>query len=353
MGRGMEWNQVLFGKIGWTPLADWCRALSISLAAGISVKKALRGQSERGRPETRQLSQRLLERIEAGDDLADALQSQSEILPPIFAALSRVAGQTGHFPEMLREVERYLRFQVSLRRKFLSEITWPVFQLVAAILVIALVIYILGIIESTRGPTIDILGLGLKGSAGALVWLVLSFGSMGAIAAAYWLGRTVFHRARAVDTFVLRIPVLGKCLKTLAMSRLALALHLTLGAGLSARKGVPLSLAATGNGAFAALAPAMSASLKSGNDLYDTFADTNFFPDDFLDILDSAEESGTVPEAMQRLSEQYLELAELQLKALNTALGWVVWILVAGMIIFFVFRIFLSYIAVLNDALKM
>lgn len=336
-------------RVGLGPLADWCRMVSSSLKAGLTLMKALESTSKRGQSSIQQVSGRLLTHLQAGDSFADALRAEEKSFPPLFLALSDVATQTGHLPEVLRELESYFRFQLKLKKKFLAQISWPAIQLVLAIFIIALVIYILGLIEGSRGSTIDILGLGLKGGWGALVWLTFCFGSLGSLGLVYWAAKNVFSKAEWVDGLLLRVPALGRCLRSLALSRLCFSLHLTLGAGLSPLKAVPLSLAATDNGAFASLAPRMRKSLRKGASLTEIFEREPYFPPEFLDLLGSGEESGTVPEVMDRLAERYQEQSEIELQLLNTALGWVVWCSVAAMIIFFIFRIFSNYVRLLNE----
>lgn len=343
----------MFGsRIPLKLLADWCRSVSSSLKAGLSIVETLKASQRRGRPLIRQLSGNILERIELGDDFTAALRSVGDKFPPLLLALVDVAEHTGKLPEVLHQVEGYFRFQLRLRRAFLAQIFWPVFQLVAAILVIALFILIMGILaERSREAAIDFLGLGLMGPGGAVIWLVCSFGSLGSILVVYWLLRHVFRQTRRVDAAMLRIPILGNCLRMLALSRLCLAMRMTLDSGMSILQAMRLSLLATDNGAFAALAPEMTTGLRRGESLHDVMQQHRVFPDEFLEMLYSAEQSGTVPEAMGRLSTHYNEQAEHQLAILNTALGWFVWGLVAAMIVFFIFRIFLTYLGILSEFL--
>lgn len=331
-------------------LADWCWSFGNALRAGISIVDALKLTSRRGRPRMRALNEQIRQKIEAGDDLSGALRSVGEAFPPLFLAMADVAGHTGRLPEVLRALEGYFRFQLRLRRQFLTQIFWPVIQLVAAILVVALLIYILGIIAEGRGgQTIDFLGLGLHGSAGATAWLAGWFGVFSLLAGGNWFVRRGLGQTRALDSLLLRIPVLGECLRLLAMTRFCFAMRMTLDSGMSILLAIRLSLEATDNGAFTGMIDDVVTGLEEGHGLYDLFAPHRVFPDEFLEVLHSAEQSGTVPEAMGRLSEQFGERAEHQLVLLNTALGWGVWCLVAALIIFLVFRIFSTYVAVINQ----
>lgn len=340
---------LLSSRIPLGDVADWCRSLAGFLKAGVTLKSAMTNLSRRGPRGARAMSHRILERLDEGDDFADAVAEEGEALPPMLLALAKVAGHTGHIPEALRELERFFRFQIRLKRKFISQITWPVIQFVAAILVIALVIVILGMIADSRGgETLDLFGLGLKGPVGAMIWIGGWVVALAGLAGGYLVAKRI-GRAGVVDGLLLRIPAVGPCLSTLALARLCFAMRLTLDGGLTARKAIGLSLVSTDNGAFAELAEPMTARLRQGESLADVFSSYDLFPLEFIEVLDTGEQTGSVPEAMLRLSEQYQEKAEHQLEILNTFAGWLVWLMVAGVIVFFVFRVMLNYVKLIND----
>jgi type II secretory pathway component PulF len=333
-------------------LAQWCWSLGSSLRAGMSLLDALKVLKRRGRPRLSGICDHVRRRIEDGDDFVTALHSLDGVFPPLFLALADVACHTGRLPEALRSLEDYYRFQLRLRRQFLSQIFWPAFQLAAAILVVALLIYLLGIVADTRGgPAIDFLGFGLLGANGALAWLAGWAAFFVGLAAAYWVLRTGLGRMREVDSTLLRIPALGPCLHLLALSRLSLAMRMTLDSGMSVLKAIRLSLDATDNGAFIAVRQRIVDALEEGDSLHDAFSPHGIFPAEFLEVLYTGEQSGSVPEAMGRLSNEYSERAEHQLTILNTVLGWMVWCCVAAIIIFLVFRIFSTYVGILNQFL--
>lgn len=333
-------------------MAQWCHSLGTSLRAGRTLVDALRATASRGHPRVRRISQTLLERLDEGDDLADALESQRERLPPLFVAMGHVASNTGHLPEVFRALEKYFRFQLQLRREFRAQIFWPVVQLVMAVFIVAGLIWLLGIVGSQRAEDrFDPLGFGLVGATGAFIWLSCCFGGVATLVIIYLLLRELLNNGRVVDGLVLRIPVLGKCLRTLALSRLGFAMNMTLDSGMSVRKALPLCFNATDNAALAALGPQVVTAIRAGDTMYSAFAAHPVFPDDFLEILSTAEEAGTIPESMGHLAERYNEEAQHQMAILNTLAGWLVWLTVAGMIVLIIFRLFLSYVRLLNSFL--
>jgi type IV pilus assembly protein PilC len=77
--------------------------------------------------------------------------------------------------------------------------------------------------------------------------------------------------------------------------------------------------------------------------------ESGLFPADYVQMVDVAEHSGTVPEMLDRLSPQFEDQARRALNGLTAALGWGVWVLVAMFIIFLVFNIMLRYIGTITD----
>lgn len=341
-------------RLSLSETADWCRSTATSLHAGIPLKQTLKRAAKEGRTPAQQVSQTILDRIELGDDVPGAMKHVANRFPPLLMAMVQVAYASGQLPEILKELERYFRFQIRLRRQFLAQITWPVLQLVMAILVIALVIFLLGILSSGSAQAADVLGLGLRGGSGAMIWLGGWMLLFGLLAGNYYLIREVFGRGQVVDSLLLRIPVLGPCLQTLALSRLCFAIRVTMDSPLSPHKAMQLSLDATGNYAYTGHKQEIAEAIRRGESLDRVFRDyPQLFRRDMVEVMEVAVEAGTVPESAGRLSDQYQEVAEHQLAALNQAAGWVVWTIVAGIIIFFIFRIFTTaYLNPLNDALR-
>jgi len=91
-------------------------------------------------------------------------------------------------------------------------------------------------------------------------------------------------------------------------------------------------------------------SVKSGDELTVALAKTRVFPEQFRHVIAVGEESGRLTDVLEQQGEQYAEESERRLKALAAAAGWGVWLVVALIIIFCIFRIALSYIGMINAA---
>ena len=264
-----------------------------------------------------------------------------------------MAENSGALPEVLKHLAEHYENNIRLKREFIQSIIWPGFQLVAAIFVIAILILVLGMVAETTGNNdLSVLVFGLVGPKGAIIWLCGTFGSIAGVFFAYKMINGLFQGEKVLDTFLIRIPVLGHCMRAFAIARFSWAYYLTQQTGMPVVESLKGSLRATGNGAFMASSPNICGTILEGATLTDALARSELFPDDFLEMVSVAEESGTVPEALNRLSPQFEENARSHLKTLTRAVTVLVWLIVAGFIVFFVFRFILWYVDQINQALQ-
>jgi len=335
------------GRVSYRSLANASRSLAQMLMAGVDIRKAFITVAEKApdRRLKRGLDDIALQ-IKAGQDVTTALRSNGELFPSLFIELIHVAEQTGSLPEVLKALADHYENLVRLRKEFLGQITWPIVQFVAAILVIALLIFILGMLPVPQ----DILGWGLLGPTGALKWL----GGWAVAIATMVVVYKVLSRVPAIRTVVHRIlmslPVIGRCMQSFAIARFSWAFYLTQEAGLPVDESLDASLKATANGAFASAADQMIADVRSGETLTETLDHSGLFPAEFMQIVNVAETSGTVPEQLHRMSPTFEEDARRSLRFMTGVLAGAIWFGVAAMIVFLIFTIFSWYADMINRA---
>src|SRR5207302_1548708 len=82
---------------------------------------------------------------------------------------------------------------------------WPVVRFFLAILVLAGLIFVLGLLRQNQGgaPAYDPLGLGLLGGSGALIFLGVVFGGLLGLAGLYLLVTRALSQGAAVDALLL------------------------------------------------------------------------------------------------------------------------------------------------------
>lgn len=341
-------------ELSWTALAAFSRSMARMLEAGVDVRKALKTSSQQSADSrTRGTAENLVQRIASGDTLADAVRKQDRLFPPLFRDLVDVGEKTGAVPEVFQALARYYESRIRQVREFRSAIAWPVIQLIAAIGIIGLLVFILGLLPAgPDGKPFDVIGIGLYGTTGAITWFTF-WTALAAAGVVLWkLARNHPSWQFALHPVLLGIPILGPCMRSFAIARFSWCFALTQQAGMSIRPSIECSLRATGNGAFIMAQPLIWQELAGGETLYEALSTSKLFPAEYLQVVATAEETGTVPEQLDRLSHLFEEEAQRSMKRLTSAISMMIWGSVALFVIFFIFRIAMLYVGMLNEAVR-
>jgi type II secretory pathway component PulF len=341
-------------RIGQKELAQLCRRLATGLEAGLDVRRVWgRETGSRLSPGLRRQMDQVAAGINRGETLSDALKQTGKYFPGLFHELVAVGEQTGKLAEVLKRLAEHYEHQLRLKRIFMAAIAWPMLQLGAAVMVIGLLIYVMGFITGMDGKPIDVLGLGLVGGEGVMIYFLVIFAIAAVIFAMIQAVRRGLAWTRPVQKMLLQIPGLGSQLQTLSLAQLAWTMHLTFEAGMDLLPALPLCLRSTRNARYTDHINEVLTAVRSGDEISEAFAETRAFPRDFLDSLEVGERSGRLPETMAILSGQYQDQAQRALAALTVLAGFAVWGAVAIIIIVLIFRLAAFYLGTINDALKM
>ncbi|MCA9088754.1 MAG: type II secretion system F family protein [Planctomycetaceae bacterium] len=336
-------------RISTRQLALLSRSLSTSLHAGVDVVKAFRQAAGKAQGTQKRVLLDIVDQLQSGEEVATAFRSQGHFFPELFCDMLDVAEQSGNMPEVLRALALHYENNLRLWRAFLGQITLPAIQLLAAIGIVAGLIYMLGWVAEITGQEIDILGWGLIGTSGAATWLAGWAMLFAGLVIGYKFLASSLSGLRSLHRGLMSIPVLGGCLRAFAIARFSWAFHLTQDAGMPIDPSLEASLRATGNGAFISATKQIISDVESGASLTDALAQTELFPLEFIHIVEVGETSGTVPETLDRLSGQFEDEARRSMSGLAMAAGWLIWAGVALFIIVMILKLAMFYVGMLDE----
>ena len=331
-------------------LSVWCRAIHHGLGAGLSPVKLLKMQAKSGPGPLREVSAEMAARMAKGTSFRDALEPHRGRFPPVFTELVDAGEQSGRLEEVFEELAAYFENSRQTRQEFLRLLAYPAMQAGAAVLVIALLIFILGFFAGKDGrPATDVLGLGLTGTTGAVLFLaVMAAIGVGCVLLYRQVANNVAQRAK-IEAFALMVPGWGPAVLAFALHRFAVALRITHEAGLPAERVVGFALRATANAAFTTREPAIVAKVKRGGEITPALAQSGApFPEEFVASLGLAEETGQITEVLERVAESSREDGIRKLKLATQLTGYAIYALVGLMIVIAIFRIASIYLAMLG-----
>jgi type II secretory pathway component PulF len=332
-------------------LAQFCRRVGVSLEAGVDVRKVLDREVERAVRGERRGLEEICKAISAGRSLDEAFAAADGLFPPMVHGMVHVGEQSGRMDEAFLKLADHYERQLSLRRTFIGGIIWPMIQLAAAVIIVGIVIWVMGIVGKMAGEEVDILGLGLVGNRGLVIYVMFLIGAA--------IGGLLLYRAAAaglafmkpVQHAVMSVPVLGNSLQTLALARLAWTLAVTHDTGMDTIRAVTLAVKNAQNVIFSGSLEQVTAVIRRGGTISDGLKATGDYPQDFVDALEVGEDTGQISESMAHLSKLYEERAKAALGALAVLAGFLVWGVVAAIIIVLIFRFAMFYIGQINSLL--
>ncbi|MFO8006918.1 MAG: type II secretion system F family protein [Candidatus Brocadiia bacterium] len=316
------------GKLSRKQLIYIADTLATMLDAGVPLVRALDVVATQSRGRVSAVAGRIRASVEGGDTLAEAM-ARTRAFPDLFLRLTGVGEASGTLDRTFAEVARLYEFQGELVRGFLARVALPAIEYIAAIAIVALVYYILNLLGVPAGRPTTVLLLGY----GVPVGLILAY-----VMASRLLGGT-----RPLHEILLRIPVLGKVFRNIALARFSLVMELASEAGIRVTEGLECALRATGNAAFSARSGPAVAVIEEGEDLTSALRRAGLFPWEYLEIVRIAEESGTLAKRFEWLAQEYADRARTALRVLVAVLARLIWLGVAAVIIINIFRLFSLY----------
>ncbi len=329
-------------------LQSWCHRVGISLNSGLDVVRVLKREADNrtGGYSAAECWRHVAESVAQGNSLYESLEEHKEQLNDLFIAMVKVGEKSGHLGETLLDLADYYSQLIDLRRNFLRSLIMPLFELVIALFVVGIVILVLGFLPGEM----DILGLGLVGVGGFVRYLIFLAVVGGFGFGAFWILRNNTFHLRAVQHLVDYVPKIGPVFRTLALARLTWAIHLTMRTGMDVKEALALSFTAAAYAPITDKLGVVLGELEAGGTLFDGFLACRYFDETMILHIQTGDESGNLPEVMERLSKDYFQQCVFRLKTLSVAGFFLVFFIVAGIIIFFIFRIFSFYVGQINAA---
>ena len=334
-------------------VGSFCRRFGTGIRAGADILRLLDSESKNGSSRQRAAIKGMRDEILSGETMSDAMGKQGRFFPQLLIAMTRVGEATGKIERTFLSLAEHYENQLKLRRTFLSSISWPALQLLAGIGVISLLILIMGVLRSpTGGPMADMLGFNLRGPIGVLwfwTYLAIFFGIAGCIVWAFY--RNIGGLQNLIP-LLYAIPVIGPSIQTITLSRFSWTLSLALGSGLDPIRSIALALDSTASAYYQSGAVKAEQAIRDGSTLADGLRATKVFPEDYLNFVEIAELSGTDAESIDALAQQYDERAKMAMKTIAGFASGTIWLFVAVVLIFLIFRLLTNIAGVYSEALE-
>ena len=306
-------NRLIGGsRIPRQDLINFCFHLEQLASAGVPIVEGLidlRESTENLR--FREVVGGLVETIEGGKSLSQALADYPEVFSKVMTSLVRSGEQTGKLSEVLKSLAETLKWEDELAEQTKKIMMYPAFVgsivlLVTFFLMIYLVPQMTGFIRNV-GQEIPLQTRLLIHVSDFLVgywWLVISAPIV------LWVGiksaaKTNPSLAYAIDDLKLRVPLIGPILRKIILSRFASSFAMMYSSGITVLDAIRSSEEIVGNRPLENALRSAGQQIAEGKGLTMAFTDVGLFPPLVIRMLRIGENTGALDRALLNVSYFY------------------------------------------------
>ena len=341
------WESKVFST---TALAVWTRQLAGLVNSGLPIERALSALSEEAdTPRQRDLVSALRTEVNAGAPFAKALSQHPREFSAIFVAVIGAGEQSGHLGLVLERLADDLQAQQNLKGKLLAASLYPaIVSAVALLIVLFLLAYVVPQVAQVFSsnqralPVLTRLMLGLSDVVKNYWWLAL---------AALVVGMATLHTAlkqpdarRRFDAAWLKLPLIGRLARGYNAARFASTLAMLATAGVPILKALQAATDTLSNTALRHDAQEALVLVREGAPLASALAQHPRFPRLLVMFSRLGEQTGTLPNMLQRAADQLSEEVQRRALQLATVLEPLLIVAMGGMVMLIVLAVMLPII---------
>ena len=342
-------KKVLFKKFSPLVLAGITRRLSTLLSSGVPLVDAIGSLSIEQKSEWKNLLIDLKEKIASGSTLARAMESYPDVFPDFYTGLIAAGENSGKLTDVLIKLSDFLENEINIKNKVKTALIYPIFMAAVSITIVLFLFTfvipkITKIFEDTA-TTLPIMTVILIWISAALkkFWWLLIILSAGAVLLFRKIKQT---RKDLIDAILMKDPT--GILMGLYMLRFTMTMGFLLSGGMPILQAMKLTGKSTGNVVLENKIVEAEIRVTQGAKLSNSLEG---FPPTLLQIISTGEETGKLPEVLQKTSESYEADFDRKLHRMISLLEPVL-ILVMGLVVGFIVVAVLMPIFELNEMMR-
>ncbi|MFD8208667.1 type II secretion system F family protein [Streptomyces sp. NPDC059695] len=336
-------------KVDLVELSNFSRQMAAFIKAGVPLLDAL--EIIRAETKDKKLAKLLVDVMDSlrfGESFAGAMAVHTKALPAFYTSVLRSAEATGELDVVMAQLGRYIERDVEGRRTIRSALTYPSLVMVLAIAVIlVLVVFVLPrfkvFFESFHAelplPTRILLGF----TDFVTAWYPVVLGGLAALLVAVTAALRTERGRLLRDRFLLLLPVVGDVVRSMVIERFCRILTSMIKAGVPIPEALGLASAGANNLVYERAIGRARVEMLEGGGISGPIARTRLFPGAVTQMMRVGEETGTLDDQLENVSEFYEKELQYKLKRLTSLFEPAIVIMV-GVVVGFVAVALLSAI---------
>jgi type IV pilus assembly protein PilC len=305
---------IAFGRrsIDRRDLINFCFHMEQMSSAGVPILDALNDlRDSMDHPRFREIVTDLIENIEGGVPLSDALANYPEAFDQTFTSLVKAGEQSGKVNEVFRNLADSLKWQDELAAQTKKIVTYPsVVLVVVTAVTFFLMIYLVPQLTSfirNMGQELPLHTRALIAVSNVFIgyWYLLLAAPFAAYFGGRWWLRRSERSAYQFDRIKLRIWPVGPVLHKIILARFATFFAMMYSSGITILECIRLSEGIAGNRVVAGALRRAAQLISEGHSVTSAFGNTGIFPPLVVRMLKVGEATGALDGALRNVAYFY------------------------------------------------
>ena len=290
-------------------LITFCFHLEQLIRAGVPILEGLADLRDSiGNRRLREITAALIESIEGGKNLSGAMADFPSVFEPVLVSLIRAGEQSGRLTEVLGKVIETLKWQDEQAALTKRLLLYP--AVVCVVMVLTLLFMMLYVVPQLLS-FLTSMGQQLPLQTRLLIafsrffsnyWYLVLLLPIVAIGGAWSAARSNPAFAQQLDTWKLRVPLLGPILKKIIVTRVCNVFSIMYTSGITVLECIRSGEEVAGNRAIGRALREAGRMIQDGGGISASFAATGLFPPLVVRMLRVGENSGALEEALNNVS---------------------------------------------------
>lgn len=290
----------------------------------------------------KKILEEIKESVESGATLADSFKKFPKLFDDVFINMLSAGETGGVLDTIFRRLSAYMEKTARLKSKIKGAMTYPMVTMIVAILVLAVIlVFVIPVFQQMFSdfgrelplPTRIVIAMSelVKNNIhyilGAMLVFILAF--------------TRFykhHKGRLiVDTYLLKMPVIGMLIRKIAIAKFSRTMGTLLGCGVAILEALDISLKTAGNKIIEKALTSVRTSIIEGHTIASPLSESNVFPPMVSQMISVGETTGALDSMLSKIADFYDEEVDQAVENLTSLIEpvmIVVWgVLIGGLVI--------------------
>jgi type IV pilus assembly protein PilC len=348
---------VFFGRIiNNSGLTVFTRQLATLVNAGMPIMRSLEtlGRQEKN-PLFKNVIDSLVENIRSGGNFSDGLLQHPKVFDRLYINMVKAGEAGGVLGAVLDRLSRFMEKSEKIKGKVKAAMTYPVIIVFVAVAIVgALMVFVIpqfekifsGMLKGQSMPALTLAVLSVSNFIKNNILLTLGLGTIAYFSFKAW--HKTQKGTRTIDWLLLNAPGFGPLFLKSSISRFTRTLGTLLASGVPILQALLITRDTSGNVHVADALNLVHDRVKEGDNVARPLDSTNVFPSMVTSMIEVGEETGALPEMLNRVADTYDDEVDNSVAGLTSIIEPVMIVFMAVVVGTIVIALFLPIVKIIQ-----